>query len=109
MKIEFEKMDEAFLPEFKGGVGRLCTKMITDENGKIMRGRLEPGCTIGLHTHDTSSEMIYIISGTANYICDGEEEVVTAGNAHYCPKGHSHTMINKGTEDIIFFAVVPEQ
>lgn len=109
MKLEFEAMEEKFLPEFKGGVGRLCAKMYSDENGKIMRGRLEPGCSIGMHTHDTSSEMIFILSGTATYLCDGGEETVAAGNSHYCPKGHSHSMINKTDEDIIFFAVVPEQ
>ena len=40
---------------------------------------------------------------------DSMEETVTAGQCHYCPKGHAHSLINDGPEDLTFFAVVPEQ
>ena len=82
--------------------------MHTDDLNKIINGRLQPGCTIGLHTHETNSEIIFIVSGTADFIYDDGKETVEAGNCHYCPKGHSHSMINYGTEDIVFYAVVPE-
>lgn len=109
MVIDFNAMEEKRMPEFKGGVGELIARMHVDENGKIMCGKLEPGSTIGLHTHDTSSEIIYILSGKADYIYDDTTESVSAGGCHYCPKGHTHSMINNGPEDLIFLAVVPEQ
>ena len=37
------------------------------------------------------------------------EESLEAGDCHYCPKGHTHSLINVGKEDLVFFAVVPEQ
>ena len=40
---------------------------------------------------------------------DGKTEILKAGQAHYCPKGHKHGMKNEGTEDLIIFGVVPKQ
>ena len=50
-----------------------------------------------------------ILAGKADFIYDDGTETVEAGGCHYCPKGHGHSMINNGTDDIVFFAVVPEQ
>ena len=109
MIIDFSIMEEKKLTEFKGGKGDTIARMHTDEMGKIMYGKLEPGASIGFHKHETDSEIIYILSGKANFLYDGETEEITAGGCHYCPKGHSHSMINNGDENLIFFAVVPEQ
>lgn len=109
MIFEYDKIEEKEFPNFKGGEKALNAKMFSDENGKILLGRLTPGATVGMHTHETSSEMIYILSGTATYIYDGVEEVAHAGSCHYCPKGHTHTMMNKEDVDLTFFAVIPEQ
>ena len=109
MVIDFTVMEKAVLHEFKGGNKDLVAQMHTDELGKIMRGMLEPGASIGMHTHETSSEIIYILSGKASILYDDGVEEVDAGNCHYCPKGHSHSMRNLSDEDLVFFAVVPEQ
>lgn len=108
MIINFEQMEEKRLPKFKGGAGEFIAKMHTDELGKILYGRLEPGSSIGMHTHETNSEMIYILSGTASILYDEETEEIQAGGCHYCPMGHSHSMSNQGKEDLVFFAVIPE-
>ena len=42
-------------------------------------------------------------------ICDGETEIVHAGSCHFCPKGHTHSLINDSGADLAFFAVIPEQ
>lgn len=137
MVIDFDNMEEKAVECFKGGIGITHLRKFENELGKIILGRLEPGATIGLHTHETNSEIIYIISGTADFLYDPEShgdvdqdpvdtnkeaspeydasvisektETVRAGGCHYCPKGHSHSMINNGDEDIVFFATVPEQ
>ena len=72
-----------------------------------MRGRLTPGSTIGLHTHETDSEMIFILSGAGKVLCDGEYEPLSAGSVHYCPKGHAHSLINDGDEDLEILAMIP--
>ena len=109
MKIDFETIEKNVIHEFKGGNKDTIARMHTDELGKIMKGMLEPGASIGMHTHETSSEIIYILSGTASILYDEGVEEVGAGCCHYCPKGHSHSMRNLSDEELHFFAVVPEQ
>lgn len=110
MVIDFNNIELSLLPNFKGGEGVTKTRIVNDGTNKIMLGTLEPGCTIGYHCHDTSSEIIYILSGLARCLYDNGEETLTPGQAHYCPKGHSHSLINASeTEPLNYFAVVPEQ
>lgn len=107
--IDFDEIKEVSIPEFNGGKGITKGRMFIDENGKIMKAILEKGSSIGEHTHMTSSEIIYIISGVAKCILNGKEEVVKAGNCHYCPKGNTHSVINENDETLIMFCVVPNQ
>lgn len=109
MILDFSAMEETRLHRFKGGEGDTIAKLYTDELGKIMFGRLEPGCSIGFHSHDTSSEIIYILRGRADFLYDDGTEQTAAGGCHYCPKGHSHSMMNRSDEDLVYVAVVPEQ
>ncbi len=57
-----------------------------------LRGVLPPGATIGMHSHtETNCEVIYILSGTGQVLCDGVQEAdLGPGACHYCPKGHGH-------------------
>ena len=109
MLIDFSKMEEQVIPGFLGGEGTFHARMRGDELGKIMRAALEPGSSIGLHTHDASSEIIYILAGKGKVLCDGEHETLSAGSCHCCPKGHSHSLINDSDAPLEFFAVVPVQ
>lgn len=108
MLIDFNSMEITVIPHFRGGEKEVSSEMFVDTDNKIMRGRLIPGASIGLHTHETNSEIIYILSGTGKALCDGEYEPLSAGSCHYCPKGHAHSLLNDGSEDLTFFAVVPE-
>lgn len=111
MILDFNKMEETDLEHFKGGEKSLKAQMFFDGTNRILHGTLIPGATIGLHTHDTSSEIIFFLSGKGTVIEDGESYGVEAGMCHYCEKGHSHTLINAedASEDLVFYAVVPEQ
>ena len=48
-------------------------------DNKIMRSVLAPGASIGLHTHETSSEVMYFLSGTGKVLYDGVWEPVAPG------------------------------
>ena len=109
MKLDFKAMDENWLANFKGGEKGLLAKMFSDENNNIIRARLIAGATVGEHAHETGSEIIFALSGEATATTDGVEEKLTAGDCHYCPKGHRHFLKNDGPEDFVFFAVVPQQ
>ncbi|WP_315366499.1 cupin domain-containing protein [Prevotella koreensis] len=107
MKINKEQLEEKILPKFKEGEGQYIMRAYDDDDNKLMFGTLEPGCSIGYHTHTNNSETMYILSGVATYVIDGGvEEVVLPNEVHYCPKGRSHSLQNRGTENLTFFAVI---
>ena len=107
--IDFNAIPENHLPSFKGGEGELVAAMSGDGLCRILRGWLAPGNTFGEHCHDASCEIIYFLSGHGRMILDGKEERIAPGLCHYCPRGSSHQMINDTDEDLVFFAVVPQQ
>ena len=106
MKIEFDEMSETLIPEFRGGKGELFLKKYEEENVKIMRSRLTAGSSIGKHKHTDDSEIIYIVSGEAEALCDGKKETLFKGSVHYCPRGSEHSIVNAGKTDLEMFAVV---
>lgn len=108
MIIDFDNMEEKAMQNFKGGNKEYNVKMFSDSNNKIMRGRLVPGASIGLHTHMENSEIILILEGSGKVIYNGNDIALKAGDVHYCPMGEEHSLINDGNEDLKFFAVVPE-
>lgn len=107
--IDFQNMPDTVLPKFKGGEGQLVAKMFADEQNRILYATLAPGHSIGLHIHDTSSEIMYFLSGKGTVTTDGVAETVAPGLCHYCKKGSAHTLVNDGEEELVFFAVVPQQ
>lgn len=109
MVNDYSKMEWTANPGFKGGEGTFFNKMFTDGINKMMQGKLEPGSSIGYHKHEGNCEMIFILEGEGKVIFDDTEETVRSGFVHYCPEGHSHSLINNGAEDLIFCAVVPQQ
>lgn len=107
MKLDFNNIELKILKNFNGGEKEVQANMYIDDTNKIFRGKLIPGASIGMHTHEVNEEVIYILQGNAKFLYDDTVEYVKAGECHYCPKGHSHSFINETDEDIIFFAVVP--
>jgi len=107
--INFEDIEKTVLKNFRGGEKETSVRMFNDNINRIMQGKLEPGASIGLHTHDENSEIIYILKGTGKVFYDKQYEIIKEGICHYCPKGHSHSLINDGSDDLIFFAIVPKQ
>ena len=109
MVFDFGSEEFVGIPNFKGGEGHFDAKMHDDGRCKVIRGRIEPGSTSGYHLHGANCEVIYVISGRAWFDYDGEREYAEAGQAHYCPMGHSHAMGNASqTEPLEVFCVVPE-
>ena len=51
---------------------------------------------------------MFILSGEGKVLFDDGVEYVKAGQCHFCPKGHSHSLINESEEPLEFYACVPE-
>jgi len=109
MTADYNSMEWTANPAFKGGEGTFYNKTFTDGVNKMMHGKLEPGSSIGYHKHEGNCEMIFIVEGEGKVFYDDTEEAVKPGTVHYCPEGHSHSLINNGSEDLVFYAVVPKQ
>lgn len=109
MIINFDNIGVSVIKNFRGGSKDTAARMFNDNENRIMYGVLEPGASIGMHTHEHNSEIVYILQGKGKALYDNGEETVEAGLCHYCPKGHAHSLINDGGGDLVFFAVVPEQ
>jgi mannose-6-phosphate isomerase-like protein (cupin superfamily) len=107
--IDFDKIKLTELPEFKGGTGVTRANMFVDDRIKICRMIFHPGDSTAEHLHDTSSEIIYVLSGRAKCTLDGEVEFLSAGQCHYCPKGHTHSITCEGEFPLTVFAIIPEQ
>ena len=63
MTLDFDRMPSLVQPRFKGGQGEAETRIFQDDMGKILRLTLQPGSSIGLHTHEDSCEIMYFLSG----------------------------------------------
>lgn len=109
MIIDFNTMEATTFPNFKGGEKELYAKMFWDGTNRIMKGVLCPGASIGEHLHDTNSEILFVLKGEGTIIDDGVRSQIKEGQCAYCPKGHSHSLVNTGDEDLVFFAAVPNQ
>ena len=109
MVIDFKERAEEVLEHFNGGEKEFIVRRYMDDKCKIMKGLLHSGASIGEHTHTTNCEFIHIIEGRGTVLMDGVYEDVEADQCHYCPKGHSHSLINNSDADLHFFATVVEQ
>lgn len=109
MIIDFDRIEETVSDGFKCGEGIMRSHGYFDGSNRIMRASLEPGAYIGMHTHEDNCEIVYILKGKGKFIYDGQEYPISEGQCHYCPKGHTHSLINDSAEDLVFFAAVPAQ
>ena len=78
MLIRFDELEPSVVSHMKGGEGEARLQLVQDMDNKIMRSVLAPGASIGLHTHETSSEVMYFLSGTGKVLYDGVWEPVAA-------------------------------
>ena len=107
--IDFIAMEIDTMSNFKGGEGDIYMKMLVDGKNKFMYCTIPSGSSVGNHTHDADMEIVYVLQGEATILFDGTEQVYTKGMAHYCQKGHGHSISNKGVEDLVTFNVVAPQ
>ena len=108
MKIDFDSAEEKRVPGFKGGTGTAVLRSYEDDTIKLIRGYLEKDSSIGMHTHEGTSETVYILEGTGKMIYDGTEEELKAGSCSYCPEGHTHSLVNTGEAPLQFLGVIPK-
>ncbi len=109
MIIDFNEIEEVKISGMNGGTGEITAKMYMDKYGKVIPCCIHVGGSIGIHKHETSDDINYIISGTGKAICNGKEELLSSGTCHICRKGSEHSIINTGDNDLVLLTVVVEK
>lgn len=109
MTIDFLSTEYKAIEHFNGGEGVFFAKIVDDGLNKILSGMLEPGSTIGMHTHSVNSEIIFVTEGEGTVKTPNGDEPVKAGQCSYCKKGEGHSLCNTGSTTLKFYAVVPMQ
>ena len=71
----------------------------------------DSGVTIPSHRHETSAEMIYVLSGKGTTVINGESLRVAQGDAVYIPKMMEHSLVvdEKITAVQVYAPAGPEQ
>ena len=99
----------------KGGTGRVRFEHIWKKNSndemkslcrQFSRMTLEPGTSVGLHSHSGEEEIYYILSGRGRSWDNGEWVEVGPGDATICRAGEEHSMECIGTEPLVYIACV---
>ena len=67
---------------------------------------LKPGCGLGRHTHKGDFEVYYVLKGEASYDDNGTMTTLKAGDVAVCQDGESHSVLNEGSSDFEFIALV---
>jgi mannose-6-phosphate isomerase-like protein (cupin superfamily) len=105
-------MEQELKEQMRSGKGTVTITHILKQNelgGKcrlLAKISIEPGCSIGSHTHENEEEIFYILKGQAVIDDNGTSVVVRPGDAVLTGGGASHAVENIGDETLEMAAVI---
>ena len=103
MIIDFNSIPVTVVPNMRGGEKEVHLRKFENDLGKIMRGKLIPGASIGMHTHKDNEDVYVIVSGEGTFTdSDGKKTVVHDGDITIARPGDSHALANTGKAPLIF-------
>jgi mannose-6-phosphate isomerase-like protein (cupin superfamily) len=68
----------------------------------LAEARVNPGERTAPHYHPKTEEIYYILRGTGEMTLNDERRAVGPGDAIAIPLGMVHTILNSGTEPLVF-------
>ncbi len=95
-----------------GGKGDiLCRSFLSNEDaagtGRMFAvNTIQPGDSIGYHSHQGEFEVYYILKGTAQVVEDGKRYTLYEGDMMQCKSGSSHSIENIGSEPLEHLALI---
>lgn len=88
--VDGRKAPVHLIAEGKGTARLLLTPATGATAASLTELTLAPGAQVPEHVHETSTEMLYIQEGTAEFSVDGKTFRVGKGDAVYIPAGSKH-------------------
>lgn len=98
--------------QFAGGTGAVALKQLSGPEQMYGHARqfshvvVEPGCSIGDHTHSHEVEFYYFLKGHCMYRDNGQEVHLHSGDVAAAGDGDCHGLLNCGSEPLEFIALV---
>ena len=95
----------------RGGAGSVSAHKLLDlYPGSAIKSvgvvRLEPGASIGAHSHEGDEDFYYCLSGCGVVIDNGEEQPFTPGTLQITRSGETQALRNTGETELVFFAAL---
>lgn len=72
--------------------------LYTGQHAQLVLMSLNPNEDIGMEVHETTDQFLRIEQGEGKVILNGEEHLLTNGDAIIVPAGTQHNVINTSTE-----------
>lgn len=100
------------LENFKDGTGITKIQRFLNPDEFYGKGRmfaqfsLEPGASIGVHTHEGEQEVYFITQGAGEYSDNGEIYAANVGDVLICKDGGAHGIKNNGSETLKYIALI---
>jgi len=95
-----------------GGSGAVQLKVLAEAGEMYKSARLfnhvtlNPGCSIGYHTHEHETEFYYILKGEAVFNDNGAEMIFRAGDLGITGNGEGHAIENRSDEPMEMIALI---
>ena len=111
MVIRHSNMRTEIKEKMRGGEGSTeFVHLVECENEKNIRMlaelTLQPGCSIGTHSHEAETEYYIILAGSGTVNDNGTDTQVQAGDAIVTGGGGSHSISNTGAGPLVFHAII---
>jgi mannose-6-phosphate isomerase-like protein (cupin superfamily) len=74
-------------------------------NQSLAEAVLAPGQSTAAHYHPRAEEIYYLLSGQGLMTIGDESREVTPGDAIAIPPASPHTILNTGSEDLVFLCM----
>ena len=87
-------------------------KLLTGQEEMMGKGRayvrhtLNPGVSIGIHTHEGEMETMVIVRGKAVHTINGQDQYLEEGDIIAAQPGDSHGIAQTGDEPLVLIAQV---
>lgn len=93
------------------GTGTVCAHKLLDLfPGSPIKGvglvRLEPGASIGPHSHEAEEDFYYCISGRGVVVDNGVEHPFTPGTMQITRDGETQAIRNTGETELVFLGAL---
>lgn len=113
MIVNVHKVVPEIAEEVSGGVGTVQAHKLLDLfPGSAIKSvgliRLEPGASIGPHSHNGEEDLYFCISGAGIVVDNGQEHSFTPGVLQITRDGETQAIRNTGETELVFLGAIVE-